>query len=411
MLPQQSPPRSRYPRRFRETESVNRRLGRPLRLLLRQGEPDPALLDTIGHRLTERDEAGAALVRAMRITDATHPDRVTMRQFQQALADGVDALGDPPAPLRDFFALVDHVPDWVDFDLVNEGGRVVRRFGRNSADVLLQLALIGSYRFGGAADLLVETGGLAGAAALRRLAETQHWTVTVAGDDALRRGGEGFRLTVQVRLMHALINHEFETNGRWDAERWGLPVNRSDLASTLGLFSAVQLLGVRMLGVRVTRAESRAVMHLWKYIGWLIGVDEDWLNDSERDQHRLNYHLLLTQSYGSLASPTLANAAVEAQRALHFRRLAGLRRAYARARLLSMLGYFLGRQGMRDLGLPPALPWAVPPLVAANLLRYGTLGRTAVGRRVLLRSGDRFIRRHLRHYFGEHAAEIGPSGR
>lgn len=130
----------------------------------------------------------------------------------------------------------------MDFDLVNEGGRTFRRFGRTVADVLLQLALIGSYRFGGASDLLVATGALTGTKTRRRLAETQHWATTLSGHDALRRPGAGFRLTVHVRLMHALVNHRFETHGRWDVGRWGLPINRSDLAATLGLFNAVSLL-------------------------------------------------------------------------------------------------------------------------------------------------------------------------
>ncbi|MEU9271805.1 oxygenase MpaB family protein [Streptomyces sp. NPDC048251] len=404
-------PSSPYPRRFRATEGLNRRLGRPLRLLLgRQGKVDPALLAAIGERLTTRDELGAALAGALRITDTAHPDRVTMRQFRTALADGIDALANPPAALREFFAAVEPVPDWVDFDLVDEGGRVARRFGRNAADVMLQLALIGSYRFDGPPRLLVETGGLTGGSALRRVAETQHWATAVTGHDAMRRSGPGFRLTVHVRLMHALVNHQAEHSGQWDTERWGLPVNQSDLAATLGLFNAVQLLGVRLLGVRVTRAESRALMHLWKYVGHLLGVDEDWLCDHERLQHRLNYHLLLTQSYGGPVGPALANALVEAQTALHFARFARVRRAYARARLLSMLRYFLGRRGVRDLDLPVALPWAVPPLLAVNLLRYHVLGRTAAGRAYLLRSGDRFIRRNLRRYFGEHAPDVGALG-
>ncbi|MEU2602422.1 oxygenase MpaB family protein [Streptomyces hirsutus] len=406
--PHPAPHPAPHPRRFRETESLNRRLGRPLRLLLgRRGRVDPALLASIGERLTARDVIAAELASALRITDPAHPDRVTMGQFRTALADGIDSVPGPPAALRNFFAAVDPVPDWVDFDLVDEGGRVARRFGRNSADVMLQLALIGSYRFDGPPRLLVETGGLAGGSALRRIAETQQWASTVTGPGAMRRRGQGFRLTVHVRLMHALVNHEAESGGRWDVARLGLPVNQSDLAATLGLFNAMHLLGVRLLGVRVTRAESRALMHLWKYVGHLMGVDEDWLCDREILQHRFNYHLLLAQSYGGPAGPPLANALVEAQGALHFDRFARVRRAYARARLLSMLRYFLGRRGMRDLQLPAALPWAVPPLLVGNLLRYHVLGRTPAGRAYLLRRGDRFIERNLRRHFGEQAPRVG----
>jgi hypothetical protein len=394
------------PKRFRETENINRRLGLVLRAITGIREPDPDTMATIGRRLTERDEVAARLARAMRISDPADPDKVTVTQFKRALAEGIDAVPDAPAPLRELFAVVDDVPGWVDFDLLNEGGRVFRRFGRTASDVLTQFALIGSYRFAGPNDLLVETGGLTGPSTRRRLAETQHWTIAASGHDAMRRDGAGFRLTVHVRVMHALVNHQFEP--RWDVERWGLPINQADLASTLGLFNAVQLLGVRMLGVRVSRADSRAFMHLWKYIGWLMGVDEDWLVDLERDQHALNYHLLLSQSYGTPAGPALARATVETQRELDYGRFPRLRGRYEHARLLSMLSYFLGRRGMRDLGLGFRLPWAVPPIVIANVARHHVLGRTPAGRRWLERRGDAFTQKILRWYFGADAPAVAP---
>ncbi len=64
-------------------------------------------------------------------------------------------------------------------------------------------------------------------------------------------------------------------------------------------------------------------MHLWRYVGWLIGVDDDLLVDSERERHRINYHLLLAQAGISDAGPLLARAIVDAQRDLAFGRFAG----------------------------------------------------------------------------------------
>jgi hypothetical protein len=392
---------TRYPRRFLGAEARNRRLGRPLQVLTGTGRPDAELIERIGRRLMQRDETGAALARAMRA------DEVSMGQFKAALESGVEVVPDCPAALREFFGVVERTPDWVDFDLINQGAAAYRRLGTNAADVMLQLALIGGYRFGGPTDLLVETGGLTGRATVRRLAETQLWAVAISQPDAMHRDRQGFKLTVHVRLMHALVNHQFETNGRWDVVQWGLPINQSDQAATLGLFNGALLLGVRLLGVRVTRADSRAIMHLWKYVGWLMGVDEDWLCDTERQQHRLNYHLLLTQSDVSLAGPPLANAIVEAQCGLHFPNLPRVRGAYARARLLSMLRYFLRKEGMRDLELPAALPVAVIPVLAANVFRYQLLTRTSLGTACVQRWGDRSRDRLLRRYFGDQAHDVG----
>ncbi|KQH77396.1 hypothetical protein AO501_11965 [Mycobacterium gordonae] len=390
-----------YPRRFLGAEGRNRRLGRPLKLLTRTTQPDTELIERIGRRLMQRDECGAALVQAMRAGE------VSMGQFNLALESGVGAVPDCPAALRAFFTVVERTPDWVDFDLLNRGAAAYRRLGSNAADVMLQLALIGGYRFGGPTDLLVETGGLTGSTTVRRLAETQQWAVAISAPDGMRRDQPGFKLTVHVRLMHALVNQRFETNGRWDAGQWGLPINQADQAATLGLFNGALLLGVRLLGVRVTRDDSLAIMHLWKYVGWLMGVDEDWLCDTERQQHRLNYHLLLTQSDVSSAGPPLANAIVEAQRGLHFPNLRRVRGAYARARLLSMLRYFLRAEGMRDLELPSALPVAVLPVLAANVVRYQLLTRTRWGTAYVQRWGDKSRRKVLRQYFGDQAHDVG----
>ncbi|MCL3819215.1 oxygenase MpaB family protein [Aeromicrobium wangtongii] len=391
-----------FPGRFRAAEQRGERIGRVLKTVGRVGEVDEDLMALIGQRFMQRDEIGAALVRAMRARE----DRVTMAQFGQALEHGIDTVHDAPPALADFFAHVDAVPDWVDMDLVNRGALAYRRFGRSAADVLLQLSLIGGYRFGGPTDLLVMTGGLSGDMTMRRLGETQKWGIAISEHDAMRRDGEGWRLTVHVRLMHAMVNHRFESEDHWDTAHWGLPINQTDQAATLGLFNGALLLGVRALGVRVTREDSAAVMHLWKYVGWLMGVDEDWLAETEREQHRFNYHVLLAQDDVTPAGPALAGAILDAQDTLHFHRFAALRRRYTRARLLSMLRMFLGRDGLRDLDLPVRLPWMAPLLLPRNVITHHVLGRTHWGERRLLAQAAKDRQEIQYRYFGDDAPQV-----
>ncbi|MET4166414.1 MULTISPECIES: oxygenase MpaB family protein [Gordonia] len=393
-----------FPRRHRAAESRGRRIGKLLKVYNHLREPDDDELAQLGRRLRTRDEPAATLVRAMRLPRGVD-GRVTMRQFEQALAG--DMPSDAPAALRDFFALVENTPDWVDPDLCDRGAAVYRRFGQNANDVLLQLSLIGGYRFGGPADLLVATGGLTGNTVIRRLGETQTWAIAVGEPGGMARDGEGWRLTVHVRLMHALVNERYEHNGRWDIDQWGLPINQSDLAATLNLFSGALMMGVRALGVPVGRDDSRALMHLWKYVGWLIGVDDDWLFDSERDQHQLSYAVLLTQHDVTDAGAALTTAIVDAQNRLHYRRFPRVAARYTRARLVSMLQGFLGVRGMRDLGLRPALPWAFGLAWVRNTLTYQVIARTPVGPRYLEWTGARARRRALFRHFGPDAPEIG----
>lgn len=397
-----------YPGRFMAGEARNVRIGRPLRQSTGITAPDRQLLDRIGRALMERDEPGAALVAAIR-RDQGDPTRVTMPQFNTALESGVDAVPDCPEALRKFFDAVDDTPEWVDFDLINAGAKAYRSYGPNVRDVMADLSLIGGYRFGGPPDLLVKTGLLAGAGALRRMGETVHWSTAVTEHDGLRRDGEGFKLTVHVRLMHALVNHQYEINGKWDTGQFGLPINQADQGWTLGLFSSVLLRGLRRLGVRVTADESRAVMHLWKYVGWLVGVGDDFLRDTESEQDRLQYHFLLSQGPITSAGPRLANAIIDAERGLHFSSLPRLRSAYAHFRRVSMLRYFLGKESMRELELPNTPPVAAVPVIASNLIRYQLVARTPQGRELVQRWGERTRSRVVQSHFGPAAArELAP---
>jgi hypothetical protein len=392
------------PTRYRAAEERSARLGRILRRVAKVRELDESLMDRIAQGFTQRDELGAALAKALRLP-ADDSERVTMAQLRRAIAEGVDAVDDAPPALQSFFEQVEQVPSWVDWDLVEEGARVSRRLGQNAADVLLQLSLLGGYRFGGPTDLLAATGGLSGDMTMRRLGETQKWAVAVGRPNGMRRSGEGYQLTVHVRVMHALVNETFTP--RWDVARWGLPINQTDQAATLGLFNGVLLLGSKALNARITPAESRAVMHQWKYIGWLVGLDDEWLVETEREQHRLNYHILMAQADISEAGPKLAQAIVAAQNDLHFERLPRLGRWLSRERLLSMLTTLLGPQSMREFGLPLRPPWAVAYVIVLNAVRFRIVGRTAWGERQLQRWGDRVRDRVMFRHFGPDRPEIG----
>ncbi|MEO7268434.1 MAG: oxygenase MpaB family protein [Knoellia sp.] len=383
------PAATSLPSRHREAEVRGERLARPLRLMTRQfGSVDETLMDRLGESLLERDELAARLVAAMRLA-ATDPAKVTHSQLQTALASGVEAMRDAPPALVEFFAAVNTTPDWVDWELVERGALVFDRLGANSGDILLALSLIGGYRFGGPTELLAATGALTGDSTQRRLAETQSWVLGLMQPGALRPGAEGWRQTVHVRVMHALVNANFEDG--WDVDRIGLPINQSDQAGTLGLFDGALLVGCRSLGVPISRADAHAVMHLWKYTGWLMGVDADFLTDDEDVRHRLNLHILVSAPDQTQAGRDLARATVATQCTRKYghrsERLNRWRGEYEYERLLSMLTVMLGPRSMRDLGLPIRPPWAYAARLATNTWRYRVTGRGVRGRTRLERQG------------------------
>ncbi|MFM9370394.1 oxygenase MpaB family protein [Streptomyces sp. Da 82-17] len=398
-----------FPRRFREAEARGRRIARGLFLFADiDKDVDEALMERVGGALMERDEAGAALAEALRLPPGA-PGRVTHGQLAGALAAAPDVPADLPPALRDFLAPALTVPEWVDRARVERGAAAYRYLGRNAGDVLTLLSLIGGYRFGGPPELLVLTGGLTGGSTLRRLGETTKWANAVTRPGGLWPGAEGWRLTVHVRAMHALVNARFAP--RWDTARWGHPVNQADQAGTLGLFDATVIVGCLGLGVRLTRGQRDDLMHLWRYVGWLMGVAPEWLTDDENTRHRLNHHILLAAAGQTQAGRDLARQTLDAQAERDFGHrgpaVQRLRQRYERARQASLLTVFVGRAGMRELGLRSRLPWALLLSLAENTVRYRILGLLPGGRRRLERHGARVQDRQLASMFPDGPAEVG----
>lgn len=295
--------------------------------------------------------------------------------FEKALDQGLDAVTDCPAPLHRFFKELESPPEWVDFALIDEGARFIHASGMTAPYVLRDLALMGGYLLSGFNQSLVLTGALNKGAA-KRVAETGKWWVDCTDPGALKRFGAGFRSTVHVRLVHSLVRRNLSARKEWDADLWGLPLSQVDMVATYLGFCVVMLGGLRKMGVPVTPRESRAVMHLWKYACWLMGVQPKWLVDSEREGIVLLHHTLMTQSRPDWTSQELGGALAKEPLERHFSRFANLQRRLAYHKHLSVSRYFLNAEKMAQLGLPDSVsgwyPLAtfVPRLMSYSVQRY-----------------------------------------
>ncbi|MGV2482127.1 UNVERIFIED_CONTAM: DUF2236 domain-containing protein, partial [Salmonella enterica subsp. enterica serovar Weltevreden] len=80
-----------------------------------------------------------------------------------------------------------------------------------------------------------------------------------------------------------------------------------------------------------TAAEGRAAMHLWKLIGWLMGLDERWLWDSEQEGRVALYRNLLAQAPPDDSSRQLGRPLMDEPLQRRYRRFAALRGRWNRA--------------------------------------------------------------------------------
>ncbi|MCB9603968.1 MAG: DUF2236 domain-containing protein [Sandaracinus sp.] len=282
---------------------------------------------------------------------------------RQALDEGIGAIASPSEALVALFAEVERRPAWLDEGLLERAATTALRVGLDGARVLSCICLTGGYRSSAANKPLTFTGALE-AMAPRRLAETSQFVVDLYESRTLDRASEGFASAVRVRVMHAMVRARLSADPRWRAQDWGAPVNQADLLATNLLFSTVFVFGLRMLGHVITRREADALVHFWRYVGFLMGVRDALLPKDFEEACALVHVSGTCQPPGDddsrrlaaalLAVPSSPDASASAQ---------ALDRQWRAA--FSRLA--LGQNAGDELGLPRAPRWIVLGTVARNL--------------------------------------------
>ncbi len=327
-------------------------------ILGRELAPSREEYQRVTSALWDGDKPMDALVNWMFEADT----RQRKAQILWAIEHGEEGLASSPQPVRDFFQTLETPPAWIDFELIEEGVRFIHGLGVAAGYVLRDLALMGGYMLSGFNQSLVMTGAL-NKGTSQRIAETGKWWIDCTEPGGLQPFGAGYKTTLQVRLVHALVRRGLDKRPDWDHSQWGLPLSQIDMVATYLGFSVVMLVGLRKLGIPVLPRESRAVLHLWSYACWLMGVEEQWLVQSETQGFVLLNHTYMTQSQPDATSQELARALAEEPLERSFERFESLQRKLSYHQHLGMSRYFLGKRSMQRLGFAePAFPWF--PLVS-----------------------------------------------
>ncbi|MCE5291886.1 MAG: DUF2236 domain-containing protein [Nocardiaceae bacterium] len=277
------------------------------------------------------------------------------RMFEQALEQGIDSVPNAPEPLRELFEQVENTPDWVDWRKIRKAQRAFRSGGADGLYVARDVSLLGGYMFSGFNKTLLRTGALK-KGSNRRFAETMQWAMDLMHDDGLHPQGIGFKSTLRVRLIHAMVRRYVQEMPDWRTEDWGIPVNQTDmLATLLGALIAPGLGGLAM-GIFASPSDSEAVAHMTRYVGWLIGVDEEWLPHNMREAVALLANTLAALSNPDETTQMLSKPMAEDPLKWNYKHFQWLRRRIAKNQHLSVTQMLLGPKAMRTLGLPAYVP-------------------------------------------------------
>ncbi|MGI5218462.1 oxygenase MpaB family protein [Nocardia sp. CA-290969] len=371
---------TRHPRTPRAVPGL-----RPFALLLGIRRPDTRRWQALGESLLVADPAMDELAAWMCETGTA----TTRPLFDQALASGIASIPDPPAPLAAFFRHIETPPAWVDPALLRRGAQVYRMGGADGLYLARDVSFLGGYLASGFNKTLLRTGALEKGPAAR-FADTLRWAMDVSGEDAMAPFGAGYRSTLRVRLIHALVRRQLLAEPDWRTGEWGLPINQTDMAATLVGALLAPFVGGMAMGMLPRRADLDAAAHLTRYVGWLIGVEDQWLPTGFRDGVRVLYHCLTAIMNPDETSRRLAIPMARDPLGWSYPNMPRLRGQLARAQHLSIATTFLGPRAVHRLGLWPYMPPWYPLLrfpvnlarsAAARFARDGRVHAAERGRR------------------------------
>ena len=243
---------------------------RLVRLAQARARHGTARVDALARRMLEGDVPADLAIEALEPLPRTEQDALVGR----VLREGVDAVPDAPEALRALVDSVSRVPFWVDEARLVRASEAFLCSGLLGGLVLGASSLVGGYCSPAGNKPLVFSGRLE-ANAGRRLAETSKFVQAVSMPGGMGRHAEGFATTVRVRLMHASVRRKLRGSDLWREQQWGVPINQADMAATVLLFSMVLHDGLAKLGWEPTESEREDLLHLWRYVGFVMGVCDD----------------------------------------------------------------------------------------------------------------------------------------
>jgi hypothetical protein len=369
-----------FPKRYQYPSPANAVSMKRMARLFIKGNPEPTQreLDAYGQQLWVGDEFADDVADWYRQTGM-----VKARQQLEHLLENPNEIQQAPEVLRRFLTTQMEKPAWLDETQLELGATTCRRIGMFGNLVMRDMALMGGYQSSAINKPLIFTGALESGAD-RRLAETRKFWIDVTREGALSQAGFGIKTSTHVRIMHSLIRRGIMKTPGWSNEEWGVPINQADLVITNLSFSIVFLLGLRSLGFHFSQREAEAVLHFWRYVGHLLGINAELLPVTEQEGRRLLYLATRTQPESDADSKQLAAALRDQPLAQNKWNWLGLLKIQTHS---GFSRFFLDKKAADDLELPNNLwrvwpAFIIPPIFLIERLRVLIPGATQLAARL-----------------------------
>jgi hypothetical protein len=232
------------------------------------------------------DEIGDQVVKDVYLTKKFHE---ASREIEQYIRNGVSENDDVPESVQQLFSQTQKIPDWLDYDLIKSGAELCMRSNLDSLISLRDYCLIGGYDYAYLNKPLIATEALK-KGAVKRLSETLDFWVNATRYDALEIHKKGYEFAIKTRLIHSYARLSIKKYDKeWDTENWGEPINSWDMMATYIGFSLVFMHSLHKLGNTFSIEEEKGLFHLWKYVGYLLGIPENLLPNDKKQATQYFY--------------------------------------------------------------------------------------------------------------------------
>ena len=237
----------------------------------RAARQDPELATAYVRQATVGDQLADPVAEDL----ALLPPKLVHPLLAKALGNPHDLPPEAPDSLRRFMAAAVDVPDWFDEDIAMVASRA---FLRNWDTVLS--ALVGGSIVEGFATLISKSFRIRGRvlnSGVRRLKQNGLQLVEQYLPGGMSPMGDGWRLTLRVRLVHAQSRLLIKKSDEWNEELYGQPISAATMLLAGSAFSGRLMQHVAALGGDFSREEREAYVHVWRYTGFLMGIPEEVL--------------------------------------------------------------------------------------------------------------------------------------
>jgi hypothetical protein len=238
-----------------------------------------------------------------------------VHQFIHAgMEQDVRALAAAPQPLQDFFDSIDAPPPWFDPASVDAGCRAFHQYSDLFIPAFIVVTLQNFTSL--MSKVFYMTGRVTTPYGLRRIRQNTRHFIEIMLPGALERQGEGWKLSVRIRLVHARVRWLLRASGNWDEAVYGVPLSAAHMGLAAANFSATMLHQAERLGARLDAEARASFMQTWRYASWLAGTPEALLFEGdEAKTHELYRIARICEPPPNEEAAAVANALVTAKTA------------------------------------------------------------------------------------------------